>query len=170
MNKALFRNNRIAIAKIGASFIVLVTISIQAYSAILRIACDFATVPLLCALPDEPRLYPFLDYPMYSVARKEGISVKRYKLIAIFDDGTEKQLSAEDFELSKYWFTVGVLAAFRDNNHSKIHQYMEAYERTGNRPFVALRFDNDPLLITREGVQEGAPKIGEIIPKASIKE
>lgn len=170
MGKGSLGNNRIAIAKVSASLIILVAISLQAYSAILRIACDFATIPLLCTLPDEPRLYPFLDYPMYSVARKEGISVNQYKLIAIFEDKTEKQLSAEDFELSKYWFTVGVLAAFRDNNHSKIRQYVEAYERTENRPFVALRFDNIPLVITREGVREGTYKIGEIIPKTSIKE
>lgn len=170
LTKALLRNNRKTLTKLGVSFIILTTISIQVYSAILRIACDFAAIPLLCALPDEPRLYPFLDYPMYSVARKEGVSVNQYKLIAIFDDGAEKQLGAEDFQLSKYWFTVGVLAAFRNNNHQKIKQYVEAYERTGNRPFVALRFDNQPLAISREGVLEGTPEVGETIPTISIKE
>lgn len=150
-------NKRQIVSKILISVVIITTLSAQAYTAFLRMACNSVFIPLFCSLPTDPSLYPFLDYPMYSAIKKEGVTVPLYRLVAIFDDGTEKQLHPEDFGLSLYWFNTRLLPAFQAEQALKIKSYVLAYEKAGNRPFVAIRFENNRVKITKEGIMSGVP-------------
>ncbi|MGC1308970.1 MAG: hypothetical protein WA885_17220 [Phormidesmis sp.] len=146
-------------AKAAISSVVLAAIFAQAYTGIIRLACGGSDIPYVCGLPEDPGLYPFLNYPMYRETRAEGTSVSQYTLVATFKDGSEKLLNAEDFDLSSYWFNSGVVKAFREKEDSKIAEYVETYNKAGNQPFVSIRLDDSPLTITREAVIESAPSV-----------
>ena len=147
------------VAKGLISLVIVAIASMQAYTAVLRLACSKVSVPLVCDLPAEPGLYPFLDYPMYDGIEQEGVSVPNYRLIAIFADGTEQQLSPEDFGLSSYWFNTRLLPAFEKRQADQIKAYVAAYRASGSQPFEAVRFEDTSLIITREGiVREADPE------------
>jgi len=141
------------------SLVIVGTLSTQAYMALLRMACNSKAIPVFCEVPTDPGLYPFLDYPMYSKAYREGTTVPDYTLVAIFEDGTEKTLTPEDFGLSAYWFNTSLLPAFQAKQASEVSAYLADYEAAGNSPFVAFRFENTLLTITKAGVVTGAPEV-----------
>lgn len=141
-----------AFGKLMASLVIVGTISAQAYMALLRMACNSKDIPVFCDVPTDPSLYPFLDYPMYSEAHKEGATVPNYTLVAIFEDGSEKTLTPEDFGLSPYWFNTGLLPAFQAKNALEVSSYLADYTAAGNSPFIAFRFENNLFTITKEGV------------------
>ena len=154
-------NQRKAKANVKAvvSLAILLVVSIQIYTSIVRVAYSGSAIPFVSELPEDPGLYPFVNYPMYRGVQPEGISVPRHTLIATFEDGTEQQLKAGDFGLSSYWFNTGVVQAFIDKDDLQIAQYVDAYQKVGGKPFVALRLDNSPLTITRGGVVEEKPAL-----------
>lgn len=163
--------NNPAVAKGLLSLLIVATVSIQAYTAVLRVVCSKGSIPLFCDLPAEPGLYPFLDYPMYDGIEQEGASVPNYRLIAIFADGTERQLIPEDFGLSSYWFNTRLLPAFEDQQAEQIESYVAAYKAAGSQPFDALRFEDNSLTITREGiVEEVAPEAFTLSTPTATKE
>ena len=141
-----------AVAKGLISLVIVATVSIQAYTAVFRIGCSKVSIPLLCDLPADPDLYPFLDYPMYEGIEREGASVSNYRLVAIFEDGTERQLIPEDFGMSSYWFNTRLLPTFKEQRAEQIETYLAAYKAAGSPPFGALRLEDNSLTITREGV------------------
>jgi len=160
MTEAIIRRKKSHFAKMGLSFLILSITSIQLYSAVLIGTCKAVETPL-CKLPVEPALYPFLDYPMYSVVWQEGDLVQQHQLIAIFLDGTERQLHAEDFGLSPYWFKGSLVPAFKRKNMSKIPDYLKAYDQQGHQPFVAFRVDVFPTKVSEKGLENKAKITGE---------
>jgi hypothetical protein len=145
-------------AKVAASLAILSILSLQAFTAIFHRVCS-RPIPILCSLAKDPGLYPFLNYPMYNKAHAEGATVDQYTLKAIFADGTQKQLSEENFSLSLYQFNTGVLKAIQNDDRPKIQQYIAAYNQANPQPFVTLQLETTPLVITREGVTEGKSKV-----------
>lgn len=145
--------------KLMASLVIVVTISAQAYMALLRMACNSKAIPIFCDVPTDPSLYPFLDYPMYSESYPEGTTVPNYALVAIFEDGSEKTLAPEDFGLSPYWFNTRLLPAFQAKKPSEVSSYLADYESAGNLPFVAFRFENTLFTITKSGVVTAPPEV-----------
>ncbi len=158
--------NQVTAAKALASFVILTVISIQSYAAILHRVCS-RPIPLFCALPKEPGLYPFLDYPMYKTAHLEGESIDNYALIGVFADNTQKQLAPSDFGLSLYQFNRGLVEAVKTDNLSKIRDYTSAYNQISEPPFVQLQLENRPLVITADGVKEGVKAEVNRTPAAS---
>ncbi|MGB7085868.1 MAG: hypothetical protein WBD47_09965 [Phormidesmis sp.] len=130
--------------------------------------CTAATIPVFCALPEDPDLYPFLNYPMYDNVQAEGVEVSQFVLVAVFADGTEKALSAEDFEVSSYWFNGSIMNAFQKEDDAKIRQYVAAYQNAGSKPFVALRLDDQPLKITEDGVLPQPTQVVTIFEMTSL--
>jgi len=156
-----------SVAKAIFSLLILSTIAVQLQSALLTNACHLLKTPL-CALPAEPDLYPFLDYPMYSRARTEAeATVDKYKVIAVFADGSEKQLKGEDFGLSPYWFVGSLVPAFAEQDTSKITDYIEAYDARGNPPFVGFRVDMLSMAVTAEGLRTDDVLIGQQVSTIS---
>lgn len=148
-----------AVGKLMVSVVIVGTLSVQAYMALLRMACNSKAIPVFCDVPTDPSLYPFLDYPMYSAVYKEGTTVPNYTLVAIFEDGSEKTLTSEDFDLSPYWFNTRLLPAFQAKKAVEVSSYLADYEAAGNPPFVAFRFENTVLTVTKAGVVTGAPEV-----------
>lgn len=166
VTKVLLPQKKLSAAKTLLSFLILSVVGVQLYSAVLIAGCQVIKIPL-CYLPDEPGLYPFLDYPMYARAKAEGDAVKQHQLMAIFSDRTEKQLQAEDFGLSPYWYLATVLPAFEAKKMDKIKTHIEAYTQQGNPPFVAFRVDVLPTTVSADGVMTEEKVIGDRVPLLS---
>lgn len=158
MKSTAQKTNPGTVTRVAASLAILSILSLQAFTAIFYRACSLP-IPFLCRLSKEPDLYPFLNYAMYSDIHSEGVSVNQHTLIATFKDGTEKQLGAEDFALSLYQFNTGIVVAIQNDDRIKVKQYIEAYNQTGEQPFVALRLETHPWKITQNGVLEETHQI-----------
>jgi hypothetical protein len=130
-------------------------IALQAHAGVIRLACGGVALPYLCSLPNDPSLYPFLNYSMYRSAKPQGVIVPKFLVIATYPDGTEQQLTAEDFGLSDYWFSKGIIHSLDDKENAKTLGYIEAYNRSGKRPIASLRLDVIPLALERKGVVKG---------------
>lgn len=157
MSSRLTQGGANATAKAVLSLAILVVVALQVYTSIVRAAYSGSAILWVRNLPEDPGLYPFLNYPMYRGIYQEDVSVPRHTLVAAFEDGTEQLLKAEDFGLSSYWFNTGVVQAFVDQDDLKIAQYVGTYQSAGGRPFISLRLDDSPLIITREAVVETKP-------------
>ncbi len=130
MTDARLQNNSKMMAKAIILAVIVAVISLQTYAGIVRMACTGVEIPLICNVPEDPSLYPFLNYPMYSNAKPEGVTVPKFSLIAVYQDGTEKQLTAEDFGLPIYWFNTGIIHAMNEKETAKINQFIETYQQT----------------------------------------
>ena len=120
MRKEFPLRGNLALPKIFTSLLIVSVISVQLYSAVLRGGCRVISLPLLCDLPEEPGLYPFLDYPMYSKVKAAGTAVEQKQLVAIFAEGGERVLRPEDFGMNEYWFIGTLLPAFERKNRQKL--------------------------------------------------
>jgi hypothetical protein len=167
--KTKHQSNHGTATKVAASFAIISILSLQAFTAVFHRVCS-RPIPILCNLPKEPGLYPFLNYPMYNKAHPEGVSVSQFTLTAIFADGTQKQLTEEDFALSLYQFNTGLLKSLQNDDRPKIQQYIKAYNQSNSQPFVTLQLESTPLTITQEGVIEGTNKVINRISTVSTGE
>ncbi|MEO1395424.1 MAG: hypothetical protein AAFV90_21180 [Cyanobacteria bacterium J06634_5] len=147
------QNSQQTLAKSAITFAVMFVVLMQCYAGFRRVVCG-QSIPLICELPKDPNLYPFLNYGMYSRTKKEGVAVAQYHLMAVFADGSEKRLMPEDLGTTDYWFHGMILRSLAGKDDSKIGPFIQAYEAAGNPSFVTLRLDNNPLVVTREGIDE----------------
>jgi hypothetical protein len=157
MSQELLTNRSKILPKAIIFFFILACTALQTYAGIIKLACSGVALPYVCSIPEDPSLYPFLNYPMYRSAKPEGVTVPKFALIATYANGTEKQLTAKDFDLSDYWFNKGIIFSLSKKENSKVYEFIEAYERSGNQPFDSLRLDVTPLAIERQGVVQGKP-------------
>jgi hypothetical protein len=155
-NDSLINNSKI-LPKAIICAVIVTCIALQTYAGIIKLACSGVELPYICNIPEDPSLYPFLNYPMYRSAKPEGVIVPKFAVIATYPNGTEKQLTAEDFALSDYWFTRGIIYSLDKKDDAKTQEFIRDYEQSGKPPFTSLRLDVTPLAIERKGVIEGEP-------------
>jgi hypothetical protein len=168
MIDAPFKRNSKPLLKSIILIIITSCIALQTYAGIVKLACSGVELLYVCNIPEDPSLYPFLNYPMYRSAKPEGVIVPKFALIATYANGTEKQLTAKDFNLSDYWFNKGIIHSLNEKENSKVYEFIEAYERSGNQPFASLRLDVTPLAIERKGVIQGeAYTVNQVSTNAS---
>ncbi|WP_139294981.1 MULTISPECIES: hypothetical protein [Planktothrix] len=114
---------------------------------------NFFLLKIICfSIPNDPDLYPFLDYPIYPGARYEGVNINQYFLIGILEDGTEVTITSNDLNSSHDNFLRNILPQIEKQNLKLIENYVKIYEQKSSFNLVRLRLENHPLVITREGV------------------
>ena len=111
-----------------------------------------------------PLLWPFLDYPMYSIPHHDGDALDRYFVFGTLEDSAEVPIFPEDLGLH-FWQFYGqsqqrsVVAALLHENSSLIKTYVELYQSRHNKRLLGLRLENHPLILSREAVNPGPRQV-----------
>ncbi|NJK47051.1 hypothetical protein HC931_01495 [Candidatus Gracilibacteria bacterium] len=113
----------------------------------------------LLKAPEKPFLWPFIDYPMYSYPNYLGDDIKQYVILGILPDSTEVRIQAEDLGLNYWIFMYGFKEALRKNDRQDIKNFIQLYESRNNKKLIGVRLENHPLILTKEGVEPGKPKV-----------
>lgn len=156
MNSIVRHANGSQLAKIGVSAFVLLTVFLQLHAGLLRMSCKVLITPL-CRLPEDPELYPFVNYFMYSSAKQEGDAVGKDKLIVTFTDFSEQELTAQDLDLSEYRFIRDFVPSIKENDHRIVRQYTKTYEASHHRKIQSMRIEKSFVSVTREGLSTASP-------------
>lgn len=137
-----------------ASTAILLTVLIQTHAAITRMGCKVISVPIICSFPDDPRSYPFLNYPMYSQAHYEGDVIYQYPLTVTFEDSSQGALTATDLQITDYEFKRKLLPAIAKQDFASVGEYIKKYEQK-HKKVMSIRLEESPkFTITKNGLEE----------------
>jgi hypothetical protein len=109
--------------------------------------------------PVSPRLWPFLDYPMYGRARYEGEAVSRYVVFGIFADESEARIIPEDLDLDFWKFEYGPVQMLRRGDVESLKPYAQLYSDRQKKQLVRIRLENHPFMLSDQGVRAAAPQV-----------
>jgi len=152
------------VSSVAISFVILAFLGLQFYSAQhLRVFWQkFRTLQPAYRLlePSNPEAFwPFIDYPMYSYAKRAGSKINQYRAIAILEDGREVRIVPESLELNYWIFMYGFITALRQENQEDIANFVRQYETLNDEKLAGIRFENHPLILSKETVTPGSPEI-----------
>ena len=117
----------------------------------------------------SPRLWPFLDYPMYKQARYAGETLNQYFLFGILKDLTEVPIFPGDLGLDFWKFEQGPVLALRRKDREKLKTYVQLYQSRHNKQLVSLRLENHPLVLSREGASAAPPQVLEHVNFETVR-
>jgi hypothetical protein len=106
-----------------------------------------------------PRLWPFVDYPMFSQQRQEGDIIPNYRVFGIFDDLAEVQIGPDELGIGYWHFTAFVYALREDRNSETLRAFINLYETRANRKLSSLRLENHPWIFLPEGLNPGRVEV-----------
>ena len=118
--------------------------------------------------PVSPRLWPFLDYPMYNQAHYEGEAVNRYVVFGIFADASEARILPEDLNLDFWKFEYGPVQMLRRGDVEALKPYARFYSAQQNKMLVGLRLENHPITLLDQGVRVAAPQVLKSVSLESV--
>lgn len=105
-----------------------------------------------------PTLWPFIDYPMYFVPHYEGEKIPQLKVVGTLVDGTNVEIQAEDLHLT-FWLYQDFLQAVDQGDPEVLHNYVELYQNYHGVELASLRLENNPIVISRDGMKSGTPGV-----------
>lgn len=120
-------------------------------------------------------LWPFMDYPMFSVTQYEGdpIAVEP-RVFALLDDGSEVPMTHEDVGLITWTFAAFIRSALADDGHVgltedgdsaeedarlNIDNLVTLYNERHERQLSGIRVETSPWIITRDGPRQTTPEV-----------
>lgn len=106
----------------------------------------------------SPYQWPFIDYPMYSLAHYEGDEVSRLVLIGIRADSTKIAIEPEDLGLTFFPYLRGPVWAVRNSKRSAAILYRDIFADRNGVEVVRFEVLDRPVVITRDGYLPGPPK------------
>lgn len=109
--------------------------------------------------PVSPRLWPFLDYPMYNRAHYQGEAVNRYVVFGVFADASEARILPEDLDLDFWKFEYGPVPMLRRGDVESLKPYAQLYNARQNKKLVRFRLENHPFTLSDQGVRAVTPQV-----------
>ena len=109
--------------------------------------------------PVSPRLWPFLDYPMYGRAHYQGEAVRQFVVVGIFADASEARILPKDLGLDFWKFEYGPVQMLRRGDVESLKPYAQLYNDRQNKQLVGIRLENHPLTLSDQGVRAAAPQV-----------
>lgn len=106
----------------------------------------------------SPYQWPFIDYPMYSLAHYEGDEVSRLLLIGIRPDSTKIEIEPEDLGLTFFPYLHGPIRAVRDSSRHVASPFRDIFAERHGVEVVGFEVLDRPIVITRDGYHPGPPK------------
>ncbi len=103
--------------------------------------------------PVSPRLWPFLDYPMYGRAHYQGEAIRQFVAIGIFADASEARILPEDLGLDFWKFEYGPVQMLRRGDVESLKPYAQLYSDRQNKQLVGIRLENHPFTLSDQGVR-----------------
>lgn len=106
----------------------------------------------------SPYQWPFIDYPMYSLAHYEGDEVSRLLLIGIRPDSTKIEIEPEDLGLTFFPYLHGPIRAVRDSSRSAASVFRDIFAERHGVEVAGFEVLDRPVVITRDGYHPGPPR------------
>lgn len=110
-----------------------------------------------------PTLWPFVDYPMYSIPHYKGEKISRHFLFGILEDNREVLIQPQDVNLGFWIFEDQFLDPIRRNDQEKIRRAAALYENIKQQNLLGFRMEDRPFVIEREGAIPGKTKTFRMI-------
>lgn len=115
-----------------------------------------------------PFLWPFLNYPMYSAPHYEGEGVPRFQVLATTSDGRTVEVTKENLGTDFWIFRNAFLLPFDDPGmRDELPSGVEQFENRHDVTLIEVHLENRPLLVTREGTEDGPLEIRGVARRAS---
>jgi hypothetical protein len=154
---------------IVATVVIVVVLAFQAGSTF-KLFCppDIVKSFGIPALACDPALYPFMQYPMYSLPHYAGDPVNMYEIYGTLSNGTELRILPEDLNENSgldFWYFLDFAEAIIDGDEELITRFADAYERRREVQLVSLRVEDVPWIVELEGVKPGSR---QVIASASV--
>lgn len=131
-----------------------------AVSTVIVVVLAFQGIAALGLTPgpveESPFLWPFLDYPMYTQPYYEGEAIPRYRVVGVTAGGREVEITRESLE-TDFWIyrNVFLLPLLYRPQRDELEAGVQLYERRHGVSLVEVRLENRPLVLTREGTEDG---------------
>ena len=101
----------------------------------------------------SPFLWPFLDYPMYSVTHEAGDTIQRPRVYGLFDDSTRVHVEPSDLGLEFWLFRRGLIFSLVEGDTSRVRLYARRYARRHGRSLDGFRLSHRPVVVRETGAE-----------------
>lgn len=106
---------------------------------------------------------------MYKQARYEGNRINQYTLIGTFEDSTEAVILPEDVGLGFWHFEDIFIKPVLKGDSKKILSAVDLYKDKNQQDPVEFRLENQPIVLTRDGVHQPSVETVSSIDVAELK-
>jgi len=137
------------------SLVIISVLCLQLYASFLSRLTVMRQIPLLGRMYSVA-IWPFLDHPMFRLARYPGDRLDRHYLFGILEDSTEVPIPAGDIP---YWQFRVLLNRVAEGDSEKLAEFVERWQRQHQRRLQGLRLENHPLVFTGSAIEEGPREI-----------
>lgn len=110
-----------------------------------------------------PAIWPFITYPMFSRSHYKGEIKNRYFVFGILEDSTVVQISHEDVNLDIKLFRQNFIQAMLQDRKELIKESLKLYQNQQTQKIVALRLENHPLVLSKDGYHPAPSEIISVI-------
>jgi len=139
--------------------VILVVLAVQAIAAL-------ALTPGPVEKP--PFLWPFLNYPMYSAPHYEGEGIPRFEVVATTSDGREIEVTKENLGTDFWIFRNAFLLPFEQQGmRDELEPGVGLFERRHGVSVVEVRLEDRPLVLTRDGTEDGPSEVRGVARRTS---
>jgi hypothetical protein len=107
----------------------------------------------------SPKLWPFLDYPMYNAAHFPGEQLVHYVVVGEPADSQAIEVTPAALGISDREYRQGLVDAMIQRDQERLAPYVARLEQHSGRKLRALRLENRPWVLAEDGVRQGAPVI-----------
>lgn len=106
-------------------------------------------------LKPDPDRWPFLSYPMYRGAHFPGEAIPRHLVFGILEDSSEVQITPEALGTNFWIWQRRLVQALDPVDSNDLRAMATLYESRSGGSLSGFRLENHPLVLGREGVEEG---------------
>ncbi len=121
-------------------------------------------------LAPTPALWPFLDYDMYSNHWHEGRSIDRPRVVGIDAAGARHELDAEALGLPFRAFRDEWMNPLRGGDATCAARIAARWHERGGVSLESIVMENEPAIVTRDGIRAGAILRERTIPVAAAED
>jgi hypothetical protein len=146
--------------RFAASVVILLCLALQSVAGFRMLCLPRELFPSLpsprfCA----PKLWPFLDYAMYSRPHYAGDSIVTFFLVGVFEDSSEISILPADLNLGPFDYLYTLVPQLEGGTVETARRYAEVYQRTRGRKLIGLRLESHAMVLSRDGVTRGSSRI-----------
>jgi hypothetical protein len=134
------------------SLLVVLVLALQAHVTILFLPRD--RFPALRSIR-PPRLWPFVDYPMFDAPHHVGDTYSAYRIVGIEADGSEVEIRGEDLGLGRWHFRKVRREIESLKRPAAVRAFADLYRRRGGRPLAGFRIEDHKWIFTPDGFVPG---------------
>lgn len=108
---------------------------------------------------ESPFLWPFLDYPMYSVPHPPGDTISRPQLYGLLGDSAEVHIEPSDLRLQFWLLRRELIPSLMAGDTSRVRAYARRYAELHDHSLDGFRLYHRPVLVRPSGAERAGPTL-----------